>query len=126
VADLVKQLAVTRLKIKIDPGKALRTAAELYDDEWEWEDKFSTDCPEAFIVVKLPPVCDRNSFRLVIVPKESRQVLLDKPIVWDKNSKTLGIPFQPAQIASRNGPGKYTIKFYSGPKPIMTQDFKIE
>jgi hypothetical protein len=63
----------------------------------------------------------------VIVRENTREELAAKDIVWSKKHGSFGYAFSPKSIADAGGgPGKFIIKFYSGPEPVMTQDFKIE
>ena len=125
-AQLVETFAPVRKQIKIDPRKALRTATELYDNEWNHEDTFKVTDEKMFVVVSLPPSCDRNRFRLVVVRKDQRQELASKNIRWSKKHKGFGYEFSPKAIAAAGGgPGDFEVKFYSGPEPIMRRKFRV-
>jgi hypothetical protein len=127
VNGLVGHFAVTRRTIEVDEGDDFRTARGLYDNEWDWEDKFSLGEEKAFIVLRMPAVCDRNRFRLTIVRKDCREDLYEKQIVWDKQYGGFGYEFNPAEVAQKGGgPGKYIAKCYSGPEPVLKHEFKIE
>jgi len=127
VAQLLREFAVTRREIKIDPGKAFRTAADLFENKWDWSKKFSTSTAKAYVVLTLPSVCDRNRFRLAIVKKDNeRNYLWEESITWQKNWGGRGFAFSPQQLACQAGPGDYIAKFYSGAEPVMTAKFKIE
>lgn len=126
VFQLVSEFAVTRRLIKVDPGKDLRTASELYDNKWEYADRFLTGDDKMYVVVQLPADADRNNFRITIVRKDERTDLAAQDIVWSSKYKTFGYLFNPSEIAKKgDGAGTYTIKFYSGPEPAMTRDFQI-
>ncbi|MBL7133191.1 MAG: hypothetical protein ISS78_03755 [Phycisphaerae bacterium] len=126
VLKLLVRFAVVRRKIKVDPNKALRTASELYDNKWIWKDTFKADEENMFVVVKLPPSCDRNKFRMVVVRKNTRKDLTGLDIVWTKKHSSYGYLFSPKAIAEAGGgPGEFTIKFYSGPEPAITRNFRI-
>ncbi|HAU37441.1 MAG TPA: hypothetical protein DCX07_06945 [Phycisphaerales bacterium] len=127
VAQLVEEFAVVRKKIKVDPRKALRTADELYDNKWTFAEKFAASDKEMFVVVELPASCDRNRFRIVIVRRDAREPLAQEDIIWTRKYNSFGYKFNPSEIAGKGGgPGAYTVKFYSGPEPVFTRDFKIE
>ena len=126
VRQLLVQFAPVRREIKVNPDEALRTASELYDDEWTYTKSFKATDEKMYVVVALPPVCDRNRFRLTIVRKDQREDLASQDIVWSKANKGYGYLFNPQQIAAKGGSGEYEVKFYSGPKPIMRRLFKIE
>lgn len=124
--QLVATFAPTRREIEIDEGDALRTASELYDNKWTYKDKFSASADKMYVVVALPPCCDRNRFRLTIIRKGERRDLASQDIQWSKKHKGFGYVFSPKEIAAKGGgPGEYEVKFYSGPEPIMRRKFKI-
>ena len=125
IRRLVEEFAVIRRQIKINPGKALRTAADLYDNQWTYTKKFKPTDDKMFVVVALPPACDRNPFRLVIVRKDQREELASLKFVWSRNRASFGYRFSPRRLAAA-GTGEYEVKFYSGPEPIMRRAFKIE
>ena len=123
---LTQHFAVVRKKIKVETDKALRTASELYDDKWTWQDRFKATDKQVYAVVQLPWQADRNRFRIVIVRKDMREELASRDIVWSKKHGRFGYGFNPGIIANAGGgPGVYTIKFYSGPEPVLTRDFHI-
>jgi hypothetical protein len=123
---VVLTFAPTRMTIKVDEGKALRTASELYDDEWSYTDDFNCSDEEMFVVVALPSSCDRNTFRIAIVRKDERQDLAEQTITWDAQYKGFGYRFSPRDIAAKGGgPGEYEVKFYSGAKPVLRHKFRI-
>ncbi len=128
VRQLLERFAVVRKKVKIHTQKTVRTASGRYDNKWEWSGKFSAAADRMLVVVDLPPQCDRNHFRLAIVPKVSREVLAEQQVKWSKQYSGVGyaLRFSPRQIARRGGgPGEYVIKFYSGPEPVITRNFRI-
>ncbi len=127
VRQIVEQFAPVRKQIEVKPSEALRTATELYDNEWTWSDTFSRESDQMYVVLKLPACCDRNRFRLTIVRKDQRRDLAEKEIVWDAQYEGFGYTFNPSEIAAAGGgPGQYQVKFYSGPEPVMRHDFRIE
>lgn len=127
VNKLVSTFAVTRLVIKVKEKEDFRLASDFYDQEWTWADKFKTTDTKAYLVLRLPAVCDRNRFKLTIVREGTRKDLHREEIVWNKKYNRFGYPFSPAEVASKGGgPGEYVAKFYSGPKPILTYKFRIE
>lgn len=126
VAQLVAHFAVTRRQIKITSGKDFRTARDLYDDKWTWTNKFSPSDEKAFIVLRLPPVCDRNQFRITIIRADQREDLFSGKLVWRRNWGSRGFEFSPREIAAKGGgPGKYVAKLYSGPQPVLRYAFEI-
>lgn len=125
-ANLVSTFAPTRREIKVDEAKALRTASELYDNKWTYQDTFKPTDEKMFVVVALPASCDRNRFRVTIIRKGERQDLASLDIQWDKKHGGFGYLFSPKDIAAKGGgAGEYEIKFYSGPEPIMRRAFRI-
>lgn len=125
-AQLVEAFAPVRKEIHVDPGKALRTATELYDNKWTYADEFNATDEKMFAVVSLPGSCDRAKFRVVVVRKDQREELAAHAITWDRKFGGFGYLFSPKEIAAKGGgAGEYEIKFYSGPEPIMRRKFKI-
>jgi hypothetical protein len=125
-ANLVSTFAPTRREIKVDENKALRTASELYDNKWTYQDTFQQTDEKMFVVVALPSSCDRNRFRVTIIRKGERQDLASLDIQWDKKHGGFGYLFSPKDIAAKGGgAGEYEVKFYSGPEPIMRRAFRI-
>jgi len=126
VAQLVEHFAVTRRQIKIKVGKDFRTAGELYDGEWTWTNKFSLRAEKAYVVLRLPPVCDRNDFRITIIRAEQRENLVSVELTWRGEWGSRGFEFSPRQIAAKGGgPGNYVAKLYSGPRPVLQYKFQI-
>lgn len=123
---VVVTFAPCRMTIEVDEKKALFTAREKYDGEWDKEDKFSPSVDRAYIVVSLPASCDRNPFRITIVPKDQRNILFEHELVWDQRNPTVSLPFSPREIYAKDSTGKYEVKFYSGPKPVLKRKIKIE
>jgi len=125
IAQLVEEFAIVRKQVRLG-SKTLKTASEYYDGKWEYKNKFSVSDQTMFLVLQLPPACDRNKFRITIVPGESRNEVVSEEFSWSKQSQDKSFQYSPAEIASKGGgPGEYTIKFYSGPEPVLTQKFKI-
>ena len=129
VARQIKdQFAVVRKTVTV--GKdAFKTATGEYDGEWEYEKTFKTTDKEMYVVLKLPPSCDRNRFRITIVRKDTRNDLALENIQWKASFPKYGKgwKFDPSEIARKGGgPGKYVAKFYPGPKPKLLAEFKIE
>ncbi len=123
IAHIVQSIAVTRTQIKLK-GKVLRTAAGLYDNKWDWKDKFTTDDSNITLVVTLPTEADRNNFRLTIVRKGSRENLFEHAFTWNKQNAGEGFPVDMAAIVG-GGPGQFEAKLYSGPEPIAWYTFTI-
>jgi len=124
--QLLEQFAVVQKQIKVDPKKALRTASELFENKWTYADSFPATAQQMYVVLELPASCDRNKFALKIVRKDQREYLAEQEIVWDGKYGSYGYLFNPAQIAAKGGgAGTYTVKFFSGPEPVITRDFQI-
>jgi hypothetical protein len=124
-SQLVETFAPVRKQIKVSPSKALQTASELYDNKWTYSDTFKSTDEKMFVVVALPPSCDRNRFRLVIVKKDQREEVAAQDIKWSKENAGFGYTFSPSKIAQKGGPGEYEVKFYSGQQPVMRRKFTI-
>jgi hypothetical protein len=124
--QLVEWFAPVRKQVKIDATNTIRLASELYDNRWTFQDTYKVGDKKMFVVVELPPVCDRNQFRLTIVRKEGRTDLAERDIRWSKEHKSFGYDFDPSEIAAKGGgPGDYEVKFYSGPEPVLRRAFRI-
>ncbi len=127
VSRLVQTFGVTRQTIKVDESKDFRTASSLYDNKWEFTDKFSAGDTKGYVVVKLPASCDRNRFRITIIRKDTRKDLFVQDIVWTSKFGGFGYMFNPqAIVQAAGGPGEFEAKFYSGPEPVLRHKFRIE
>jgi len=132
VRQLVEQFAVVRRTIEVKPSEAFFTASgPPYDGKWPEEDEFSAASDQKIILVlKLPPQCDRNRFRITVARKDTRRDIEVFEVVWTRAMSAAGRRFilSPADLAAKGGgPGKYHIKFYSGPaEPVMVHKIKIE
>ena len=125
VQQLLEQFAPVRKEVRISPD-AIKTASELYDNAWTYTDRFSRDTEKMYAVVTLPPICERNKFRLTVVRKDQREDLASQEFVWDCQYKSFGYVFSPREIAAKAGPGEYELKLYSGPEPVAKRAFRIE
>jgi len=126
VNQLIEHFAVVRKKIKVEVDKALRTASELYDNEWTFTNDFKATDENMFVVVALPACCDRNRFRIAIVRKGERKDVISREVTWTKKHSSYGYAFNPKDIAAKGGgPGTYEVKFYSGPEPVLRHTFNI-
>ena len=131
VWQLLSSFAVVRREITVNPDKDFRLASEIYDNKWTYKDSFAASDDRMFVVLRLPVNCDRNRFRVTIIREGERHDLAEQDIVWskdfgDEKSPGRGFEFSPRQIAAKGGgPGKYVVKFYSGPEPVMLRNFTI-
>jgi len=121
---IVRAIAVTRTEVKLK-GDVLKTATELYDQEWDWEKRITPEDGKFYVVVHLPPEADRNSFKIAIVPKGERDVVAEKPFVWTKTVARRGYSFGVTDIVGKHGYGEYQAKLYSGPEPVARYNFNI-
>jgi hypothetical protein len=111
----------------VDPNKTIRTASELFEGEWTFKDRFPVGSKLMYVVVELPHSADRNNFTVRITRKDQREYLAEKEIIWDGKYKSLGYDFNVEEIAQKGGgKGTYTVKFYSGPTPVIMRDFRLE
>lgn len=125
--QLLEQFAIVRKVIKVDPSKALRIASELFENKWTFTKDFKTTDRKMYVVIKLPSSCDRNRFDIKVVRKDQRKYLIEQKITWKGEYNSYGYLFDPQKIAEAGGgKGLYTVKFFSGPEPIITQDFRIQ
>lgn len=125
VGQLVREFAVTRQEISVSPDD-FRTAQELYENKWDFSNEFAANDEEAYVVLKLPAVCDRNKFHITIVRKDEREYLFEHDFAWDAKYGQFGYHFSPKSVAQAGGgPGRYVAKFYCGQEAILEHDFKI-
>ncbi len=124
VARIARAIAVTRSRIKLK-GKVLRTATDLYDQEWDWQKEILPSDEHFSVVVKLPAEADRNNFKITVVPKDRRDVVVEHAFVWSKANERQGFRFKVGPIVEKFGFGEYQAKLYSGPEPIARYTFKI-
>jgi hypothetical protein len=130
VFQLLQQFGITRMEIDVEPDKDfLLATGPPYDNEWPKTTRFSENDDKAVIVLRLPPVCDRNRFRITIVRKGTKVDLVDMDnIVWRRSYPAVGksFEFSPRAVAAQGGgPGVYLAKFYAGPEPVMIREFTI-
>ena len=127
VGALVRIFGVTRQVITVNEDKDFRTASSLYDNKWDFTDRFRTTDTNGYIVVKLPASCDRNRFKVTIVRKDTRADLFTQDIVWTKKFGSFGYAFNPSDVVRKSGgPGEFEAKFYSGPTPVLRHRFRID
>ncbi len=127
VARAVEEFCVVRKTIEVKEKDALLVASERVDGKWQETSEFSSGETSMFVVVNLPPAADRNRFRIVIVPKDSREVVARMDITWSRNfpERGEGFQFSPSEIAAKAGAGDYTVKLYAGEEPVLMRDFQI-
>jgi len=126
VADLVSRMALVRRVIKVKKDETLRTALGDVGGVWQWEDKFPASSDRMLIVVSLPEVCDRNTFRLTVARTgKDRPVLAEEEFTWTLGAATRSFPFSPRQLAAQGGIGKYVITFHADGRKIFDRKFKI-
>lgn len=127
VNKMVEEFAVTIKEVGVG-SKNFRPAIENYDNQWKWADRFSEQDEKMYLVLTLPPSCDRNVFRIVIVRQDQREELASVEINYERNwaDGGKGFEFSPKDLASKHGPGSYQAKLYHGKTPVIVQKFKIE
>jgi hypothetical protein len=132
IQQFLEQFAVIRKLIKVKPSDAFFTATgKPYAGEWPKEKKFSLASGQNIILVlKLPPQCDRNRFKITVSRKEGRTDLATFDVRWTKAMSATGVqfPLNPADLAAKGGgPGDYVIRLFSGqPKPVIEHKIKIK
>ncbi len=128
VNRIVRAIAVTRSPIKLE-GDVLKTAASLYEGNWEWQRRFTPGDEKLYAVVDLPSSAHRNNFELTIVPVGEREIVARQAFRWTKKYARYGYTFKIDPIVQEHGLGAYRVKLYSGPaertEPIATYDFSI-
>ena len=127
VADLVSRLALVRRIVKVKKDETLRTAVGGTGGAWQWEDKFPASVDRMSIVVSLPEVCDRNTFRLTVARTgKDRPILVEEEFTWSLGAPTRSFPLSPRELAAAGGIGKYVITFHADGRKIFDRKFKIE
>ena len=125
--QLVEEFAVVPRQIKVKPKDVLKIAAGRDGQRWTYTDDLPADLDEAFVVVALPTICDRNTFRLVIATTDKEKLALaEMELTWSREDTESGYPFSPRRLAAEGGAGKYEVRFYRRNKHIMSRQFKIE
>jgi hypothetical protein len=128
-AKLLEEFAVVSRQVRVGRD-AFRTAHRLDGTKWKGGKKFSLTDKQLLVVVKLPPECDRNHFRIVIWRKDTGAELAAAELTWQRQwSGEVGtaFAFTPADIAAKGGgPGKYAAGLYCAHEPVLTTDFQIE
>lgn len=125
VRQLVRTFAVTRETARVDPKKALRTATGTPGEPRKYTNDFHAKQTNALLVLQLPPVCDRNRFRLTITHKKADSPLLSKELIWHTDQPSQ-YPFCPAKLAEQAGDGSFQANLYADEKHILTHNFKIK
>lgn len=127
VAHAVEEFCVVQKTIEVNEKKAFLIASERVDGKWQETDRFTAGETSMFVVVNLPPSADRNRFRIVITPKDSREAMAGKDITWSRSfsDRGQGFQFSPAAIVAKGGTGTYIAKLYSGEEPVLTREFEI-
>ena len=126
VGKLIERIAVVRRQVKLDAGKALRTAGGRDGDRWRFTDDFRPGQDKMFVLLALPRAADRNAFRLTIVRKGSTEVLAERELVWSAGDAERAYRFSPKAIAGRGGQGDYRVRLHARDQVVMTRSFEIE
>jgi len=130
VAKLMEEFALVRKQVRVSKN-ALRTAAGPDDGKWDYEGTFRASDERLYVVLRLPPQCDRNRFRITIVAKASDTKVSDFELVWQRewsDEQGKGFAFSPAElIAAGGGPGDYrAILHCCDDEPVLEAKFKIQ
>ncbi len=124
---MVRKFAVVPAKMTVHPDKDLKTAYSSRQDRWIYTKEFSKNSESMYVVLCLPAVATHNQFRLAIVPEKSNtNIIAEKNITWQPDKFCQGFEFSPKEIAAANGPGRYSVQFYSRGKLAMTKSFEIK
>jgi len=129
VQQLLVHFGIVRMEIKVNPDKDFLVANGLaYDGKWPKTDTFRPGDEEMYVVLRLPPACDRNRFRITVIRKGTQRDLAKVDFMWQRNfpGGEKSFLFSPRKIAAAGGgPGEYQVKFYASDKPSMIREFKI-
>lgn len=127
--DLAKRLAPQIVRVELDDDM-LVVATDYYDGRYEQARKLPPELDEVLLaVVGLPRSCDRNDFRVALVPKDGRSELFAEAFVWSANDPARGRQFRvPLSRLRESGAQQFTAKLYSGrdEAPLLTRDFALE
>jgi len=129
--DLYKQVAPTRIPVKLDKDMLL-VALDYFEGEYETAKKLPSGIEQFMLVVRdLPAACDRNTFRVAILEKEGRDNLFEEEFVWPGAGSTgqRGLVFQvPMGPLAATHAEEFTAKLYSAGEdaPILWRDFSVE
>ncbi|MCP4375252.1 MAG: hypothetical protein GY794_03605 [bacterium] len=133
VQQLLENFAVVRKMIKVKPSETFFTATgQPYAGKWPKSKKFSASSGQNIIIVlKLPPQCDRNRFRITVSRKEGRSDLFSHEVRWTKALSMQGglqLKLSPSDLASKGGGrGEYIIRLFSGQaEAALDHKIKIE
>ncbi len=130
VAQLVREFAVTRQVVKVNPNEAFKIVAseKCYDGKWEERKSFSSEDKCMYVVLSLPVQADRNKFRITITREGGREDLATQELVWSRQFPDVGkaVMFDLSQVA--RGKGNYTVKLYTmlDAKPALAKTFALE
>ena len=128
VGGLVAEFAVVPMRVKINKGKALRTArAGKEADELKNTNDFRLDDEKLYVVVSLPPEADRNEFRLVIAREDDDKPLAEETIRWSAADASRRLAYSPRDLAdAAGGPGDFEARLYLGDQRILGRGFEIK
>jgi hypothetical protein len=118
VAD---RIAPSRVTLKLDPDKTLRTADRFNGGAYDFHPGETI-----YAVLSLPNEADRNTFRLAIIQKEGATELASKEIVWDRAAEKRSVTFKTDKLLEDAGAGQYLLKLYSGRTFVFERDFEIK
>ena len=124
--QIVEEFALTPRRVKIKPGKALKTATGRTGAAWHFDDDFKADDEEMFVVVALPGTCHRNRFRLEIARKDVQEALAGVEFEWSREKRNVGFAFSPRDLVQQAGAGTFDVRFYAGDQFVMRRRFKIK
>jgi len=126
IAQLLEEFAVVPQEVRIETHKALRVARGPSEDPWKNTGKLPADATDALLVLALPPAAAGNTFRLTVTRKGDEPPLLSKDVVYPRGVDAHAVPFDPAALAARAGPGKYEAVLSYGDQRIAKRGFEIK
>ena len=127
VADaLVREFAVAPTVVKVNKGKALRTARRRADGQLKHTNDFRRDEEELLVVLRLPPEADRNDFRLVLARKKRDEPLAEERITWSRKDASLEFAFPIRALVEAGGTGDFDARLYLGEQLVLKRGFEIE
>ncbi len=127
VTRIVKDLAVVPVTVTVTPGTDIRTAVGRTDGRWDFSDTVSASDEWMYVVLRLPPLVGRNSFRLTVTPRRNpNETVTVRDFVWPVGARLHAVQFSPREIVAHAGPGQYTVSFCAQGQQVMQHNFKIE
>ena len=124
-ARLVESLTPSPMKLRIEPGKTVRTARRVAAGAMKYTGKFNADDEVVLIVVRLPAECDRNTFGVSITrKKDDAAAVFATDFVWSRG-RAQRIIEVPMKALAADGGEKFRVNFLHGGRVLFDRKFEI-